>query len=157
MLANLTLSRQTSRRRASAKTRVTFNTFTSSIRPQQKGERAKALHADSRPSKKLDSSRVKGFAFGIVALVIMSIATVVLLTSFEEQPKEPVSPRSASEQSDPGCSFSFTDTKVESRTKSTFGGVRVETGELDCDGEAFSITQTSNVDGDVLSVKKKRA
>ena len=100
---------------------------------------------------------MKGIAFGIAAAVIMSIATVVLLISFEEQPKELVSPRSAPGQSDSGCSFSFTDTKVESRTKSTFGGVRVETGELDCDGEAFLVTQTSNADGDVLSVKKKRA
>lgn len=136
---------------------MTFKSFTSSTRPQQKGERAKALHADSRPSKKLGSSRVKRIAFGMAAAVIKSIATVVLLISFEEQLKEPVSPTSAPEQSDSGCSFSFTDTKVESRTKSTFGGVRVETGELDCDGEAFSVTQTSNADGDVLSVKKKRA
>ena len=41
--------------------------------------------------------------------------------------------------------------------KSIFGGVKVETGEVECRSEFFIVTQTSNSDGDVLSVKKKRA
>ena len=58
---------------------------------------------------------------------------------------------------DATCGFTFNDTIAESRTKSIFGGVKVETGEVECRSEFFIVTQTSNSDGDVLSVKKKRA
>jgi hypothetical protein len=55
------------------------------------------------------------------------------------------------------CGFSFNDTIAESRTMAIFGGVKVETGEVECRSDFFIVTQTSNVDGDILSVKKKRA
>jgi hypothetical protein len=96
-------------------------------------------------------------AFVLVVPLALLGATYSAFTSFE-QPNEQALLSSGSERASAApCSFSFSETSGESRTASMFGGVKVETGEVECNGEYFIISQTSNADGDVLSVKKKRA
>ena len=107
--------------------------------------------------KRLPARTPKAIGLGLVVAIALLGATYAVFAAFD-QPNEQAVRTSGSERASAApCSFSFSETSGESRTASMFGGVKVETGEVACNGEYFIISQTSNADGDVLSVKKKRA
>lgn len=157
MLFSPRLPGQSPRRRAVAEAKVTFKSFSSKIRPQHLGERAVALQIANLPGRKVASKRSRVLVIGILlafALHSTTYATVGPLAILDRQTLPsgvPTVPNGAT------CGFSFNDTIAESRTVTFFGGVKVETGEVECRSEFFIVTQTSNVDGDILLVKKKRA
>jgi len=149
------LPKRDSNRRAGGKAKVTFKTFTASIRPHDLGERAMALETAERQSKRALSTRAKIVVFGPLVILAVFGSTVAVFKAIEVPTNLPSSqPAHASEAE---CDFSFAGTSVESRSKVVFGGVIVETGETECDEEYFIVTQTSNTEGEVLSRKKKRA
>jgi len=116
-----------------------------------------ALQIANLPERKVASKRSRVLVIGILlafTLLATTYATVGLLAILDRQTLPsgvPTVPNDAT------CGFSYNDTIAESRTMTIFGGVKVETGEVECRSEFFIVTQTSNVDGDILSVKKKRA
>jgi hypothetical protein len=116
-----------------------------------------SLQIANLPERKVASKRSRVLVIGILlafALLSPTYATVGPLTMLDE----PTFPSGVpTVPNDATCGFSFNDTIAESRTMTIFGGVKVETGEVECRSEFFIVTQTSNVDGDILSVKKKRA
>ena len=149
--------RQSPRRRAVAEAKVTFKSFSSKVRPRHLGERAVALQIANRPEREVASKRTRVLLFGTLltfALLVPTYAIVGPLVMLDE----PTFPSGVpTVPNDATCGFSFNDTIAESRTMTIFGGVKVETGEVECHSEFFIVTQTSNVEGDILSVKKKRA
>ena len=149
------MPKRDSKRRAGGKAKITFKTFTASIRPQDLGERAVALETAERQSKRALSTRAKILVFGPLVILAVLGSTVAVLKALEVPANLPSS--QAPQTSDSKCDFSFAGTSVESRSKVKFGGVIVESGEVECDGEFFIVTQTSNSEDEVLSVKKKRA
>ena len=149
------MPKRDSNRRAGGKAKVTFKTFTASIRPQDLGERAVALETEERQAKRALSTGAKILVFGPLAVLALLGSTVAVLKALEVPTDLPSS--QAQQTNDSKCDFSFAGTSVESRSKVVFGGVIVETGEVECDGEFFIVTQTSSTEDEVLSVKKKRA
>ena len=114
-----------------------------------------ALETAERQSKRALSTRAKIAVFGPLVILAVFGSTVAVFKAIEVPTNLPSSqPAHASEAE---CDFSFAGTSVESRSKVVFGGVIVETGEIECDEEYFIVTQTSNTEGEVLSRKKKRA
>ncbi|MFY7819299.1 MAG: hypothetical protein ACOVP3_00445 [Rhodoluna sp.] len=106
---------------------------------------------------RLPAKTPKAIGLVLFAAIALFGATYAVFASFE-QPHERAELSGDSPQTSAApCSLSFSDTSRESRTASMFGGVKVETGEVECNGENFIVSQTSNAAGDVLSIKKKRA
>lgn len=149
-------SKRTPRRKVGTRSKLTFSTFTSSLSSQLAGERALALQAMNRPEKEGVTNRTKAFA-GALAIVGVLVMVAYALAQHGLSQVAPTLLSKPTGSNDLTCDFSFASTYLEHRTITIFGGVRVETGEVDCKGEFFIITQTSNSAGDVLSVKKKRA
>lgn len=149
--------RQSPRRRAAAEVKVTFKSFSSKIRPQHLGERAVALQIASLPEREVASKRSRVIVI-VILLSFALLASTYAIVGPLAMHDEPTFPSGVpTVHNDATCGFAFNDTIAESRTMTIFGGVKVETGEVECRSEFFIVTQTSNVDGDILSVKKKRA
>ena len=157
MLFSPRLLRRSSRRRAVAKAKLTFKSFSSNIRPQHLGERAVALQIASVPEKSVSPKNSRVLVIGLLLAFASLSSTYVIVGPLVMLDEPNFSSGGPTVPKDATCGFSFSDTIPESRTKSIFGGVKVETGEVECRSEFFIVTQTSNSDGDVLSVKKKRA
>jgi hypothetical protein len=121
------------------------------------GERAEVLvEARGAPSKP-NTKRTKVVSATLLALFVLFVAALGLihLSSGFSDPGATVAPPPIDSESK--CEYSLAATSLESRSSSNFGGVKVDSGRLECDGAAFIITQISNSAGDILSVKKKRA
>ena len=149
-------SRRATKRRLSQSSKVTFESFLSLFLNEEVGERAGSLSASgSRIVKPLPKRA--GVVAGFVVLVGLVLAVFVL--------PDPKSDRIETESTetplpigrDLECDFTIDATAAESRSVSNFGGLSVQSGLVDCEGEAFIITQTSDAKGEVVSVKKKRA
>lgn len=55
------------------------------------------------------------------------------------------------------CASAFSETALESRRVAEFGGVKVESGEVECNGDLYVLTKTTDTHGNVFVLKKKRA
>ena len=157
MLIGSTSQRRSTRRRAVAEAKVTFKTFVASIRPQQVGERATSRHRTQLQAKGLTSKRPRVIALGFVVAFALSGATYAVVNSFGKPGEHVVASDDSAQASAAPCLPSLSETTDESRTTSVFGGVKVETGEVECNGVFFIVSQTSTAEGKILSVKKKRA
>jgi hypothetical protein len=107
--------------------------------------------------KGLASKRPRAIALGSVAAIALLGTIYAVFESFEHSNEQAVPSSDSAHASASPCLVSFSETSNASRTTSIFGGVKVETGEVECDGVFFIVSQTSNADGEILSVKKKRA
>jgi hypothetical protein len=116
-----------------------------------------ALQIASVAERKVASKRSKALVIGMLLAFALLAPTYTIVgpLAMLDEPTFPSGVPTA--PNDATCGFSLNDTIAESRTMTVFGGVKVETGEVECRSEFFIVTQTSNVDGDILSVKKKRA
>jgi len=116
-----------------------------------------ALQIANLPGRKVASKRSKALVSGMLLAFALLAPTYTIVgpLAMLDEPTFPSGVPTA--PNDATCGFSLNDTIAESRTMTVFGGVKVETGEVECRSEFFIVTQTSNVDGDILSVKKKRA
>jgi hypothetical protein len=149
-------SRRAAKRRLGKASKVTFESFASAFLNEQVGERASSLSTSSSlRSKPLPKgTRVVASALALVALVV----PVFVLTDpksdlfVSEATQSPLPLKSELE-----CDFTLTTTATESRSVSNFGGLSVQSGRVECEGQTFIITHTSNGKGEVISVKKKRA
>lgn len=157
MLNSSFSSKRSPKRRAVAETKVTFKTFVVSIRPQHVGERATSRQGTQLQTKGLASKKPRAIALGLVVAIALLVATYAAFESFEYSNEQVVPLSDSARASASPCLVSFSETSRASRTTSIFGGVKVETGEVECDGVLFIVSQTTNADGEILSVKKKRA
>ncbi len=115
------------------------------------------LQIASVPGRKVATNRSRVLVI-VMLMVFALLAPTYAIVGPLAMLDEPTSPSGVpAGPSDATCGLHFYDTIAESRTMTIFGGVKVETGEVECFTEFFIVTQTSNVNGDILSVKKKRA
>jgi len=150
-------SRPKPRRRAVSDIKITYKVFTQHIGTNQVGERSAALENANIPTSRLTAKRFGVFAFGFVLAFVFCASGYSVFCSFTQSNAQlPSSESPASAKPEP-CLFSLSESQTTSRSKSSFGGIIVETGEIECGGQYFIVTQTANKDGRVLSVKKKRA
>jgi len=157
MVAKLHLARGSARRKFAPATKVTFESFEFCFSYEPLGERAEVLvEARGTPSKP-NTKRTKVVLVSLLALFVLFAAVTALihLNSGVSDPGATVAPPPIDSESK--CEYSLEATSLESRTSSNFGGVKVDSGRLECDGAAFIITQTSNSAGEIVSVKKKWA
>lgn len=101
--------------------------------------------------------RPRVIALGFVVAFALSGATYAVVDWFGRRGEQVVATNDSAQASAAPCLPSFSETTDESRTTSVFGGVKVETGEVECNGVFFIVSQTSTAEGKILSVKKKRA
>ena len=157
MLTGSFTSRRKPRRRAVTNERVTFRTFIATMAPNSPGERSASRLKANAPINWLKSLRFRGLFSRLalaLALTTFSYFMFPLLTPLNVQRTSSESLESVKTEQ---CPLRFSATVTESRAKTNFGGIIVETGEIYCDGHNFTVTQITNSVGRALSVKKKRA
>jgi hypothetical protein len=129
--------------------------FTQNIATHLVGERSAALENANIPTSRLTAKRLGAVASAsALALVVLASGYSVFCSFTQSNAQLPGSESPASTKTE-RCLFSLSETKTNSRSKASFGGIIVETGEIECGGQEFIVTQTANADGRVLSVKRK--
>jgi hypothetical protein len=131
--------------------------FTETIATNPVGERSAELQNANISTSRLTAKRL-GVVASVLALAFVLFASgySVFCSFTQSNAQLPSSEPPASAKPEP-CLLSLSESQTNSISKASFGGIIVETGEIECGGQYFTVTQTVNTDGRVLSVKKKRA
>jgi hypothetical protein len=153
-------SNPSARRRRVAQNKVSFDSFVSNLWSEKPGNRSFAKHAASKGSTKFSRSarRIKfSFLASIASISLLAVLAVLAVQLNSSSLKTQLVAPTQQNFDEPDCDFKFSETDLDSRTRASFGGVRVESGLVSCDGDTYIITQTSTDEGEVESEKKKRA
>lgn len=150
-------SRPKPKRRSVSEVKITYKVFTENFGTNPLGERSAALQSANTAASRLILKRIRVVASGLALTSALFISAYSVFYSLAQSNAQlPRSESPAAGKTEP-CQLSLSETPTDSRSKSSFGGVIVETGEIECGGQYFIVTQTAKADGRVLSVKKKRA
>ena len=150
-------SNPSARRRRAAQNKVSFDSFVSNLWGERPGNRSFAKHASSKGSTKVSRSTRRIIVSFLASISAMSLLAVLAVQLNSSSLKNQAVAPTQQNFDEPDCEFKFSETDLDSRTRTSFGGVRVESGLVSCNGDTYIITQTSTDEGEVKSEKKKRA